>query len=89
MENIKTAFQENIKYIRQSYGLTQKEMANKLNIPIKSYQSYGEGRSEPNSTVILGICCITNVDFETMFKANMANDYTHIQILQKYVNKEY
>lgn len=77
-----THFKENIKYIRVAYSFTQREMADYLSSPIKCYQSYEEGRSEPKSNQILDFCCILNLTFEIIMGTNMALGLSHVDILR-------
>ena len=85
--NNETNFQSNLKYIRDAYGLTQNEMSKKLDVSLKSYQSYEEGRSEPNSAMIIKFCCTLNLTFEILFKSLLSLSFTHVDVLRKSVKK--
>ena len=73
---------ENFRYIRQAYAFTQKEMADYLSSPLKSYQSYEEGRCEPKSNQLLEICCILNITFDILLGINMALVFSQMDILR-------
>ncbi len=80
-------FKENLKTIRKAYGLSQREMADRLEIPEKRYQSYEEGRGEPGMAELSRFCCITNFNLDQMVLANIHADFTTIKINQLALKK--
>ena len=50
-----------IKSLRKSLGISQKEMAKRLDIPYSTYSNYENNNREPNSDIIKKICKILNV----------------------------
>lgn len=54
-------FCENFKKLRLSHGLTQVQMANKLNISPSAIGMYEQGRRKPDSDMLTKICRVFNV----------------------------
>lgn len=75
-------FKENLRTIRKAYGFSQIGMADRLNIPAKRYQSYEEGRGEPNLAEIYRFSCVLNLTLDQLLVSNMGNDLTPLQINQ-------
>ena len=80
-------FKENLRTIRKAYGFSQSEMADHLTIPEKRYQSYEEGRGEPNLTEIYRFCCKMNISLDQLLTVNMETDFTPIKINQLALKK--
>lgn len=80
-------FKENLKTIRKAYGLSQREMADRLNIPEKRYQSYEEGRGEPGMAELSRFCCIVNFTIDQMVEWLIEAKFTDIQISQHALKK--
>ena len=78
---------ENLKTIRKAYNFSQIEMADRLNIPIKRYQSYEEGRAEPRLEDVLTFCCVTNFTLDQLVTVNIKEHFTDIQINQLALKK--
>lgn len=57
-------FNENFKKLRQSYGLSQVQMANKLNISPSAVGMYEQGRRKPDSDMLKKICKVFNVSMD-------------------------
>lgn len=49
-------FADNIKYLREQSGLTQKRAAEKLGITIKRYQAWEEARAFPSIPMFIKLC---------------------------------
>lgn len=47
---------ERIKQVRKYYGLTQKEFAEKLNVPRNTIGGYEAGKSNPSNAAVNNIC---------------------------------
>jgi DNA-binding XRE family transcriptional regulator len=73
---------ENLEFIRSCYGMTQMEMAAKIDMPYKSYQSYEERRCMPKLDAIIQISCKLNLTLDEIVKVNLSEAYTFQQILQ-------
>ncbi|MNL99732.1 HTH-type transcriptional regulator ImmR [compost metagenome] len=58
-------FSDRLKTLRKQAGLTQKEMANKLNIQRVTYSHYETGRSQPSidTLVILALIFECSIDY--------------------------
>lgn len=52
---------ERLKKVRIDSGLSQKEMADKLFIPLRTYQSYERGERDLSTAVVLAICLTFNI----------------------------
>lgn len=65
------------KEVRQKYGLTQQEMADKLNISLRRYRSYEIGERMPKPEIIAKI----------LYVRNKGNDRELAQILKELVNE--
>ena len=75
-DSISNCFKHNKKNIRSiiissraTTHLTQKEIANKLNIPIRTYQSYENGTRFPKIETLIRIQEISKIDYNLFFKA--------------------
>ena len=64
MEEIKSVIAGNIASLRNSFGMTQMELAEKLNYSDKAVSKWERGESIPDVTVLLRICDIFHVDLE-------------------------
>lgn len=76
-------FGKNLIYIREILGLLQKEMAARLSIPIKRYQSYEENRGEPSTLDILNFCKELKQDVTEMITIELSSKYDKTQLMQK------
>lgn len=58
-------FADRLKQLRKQSGLTQKEMANKLNIQRVTYSHYETGRSQPSidTLIILSSIFVCSIDY--------------------------
>ena len=61
----------NLRIKRKELGLTQKQVAEKLSINIKSYQSWEEGRAEPCLDHCLKLVELLEVDDMYLFFKNI------------------
>lgn len=69
--NNTTAIGENIKRLRREANMTQKELANKLDISVSNVTKYEKGQLEPSLTVIHKLCIIFNISADELL-----NTYT-------------
>jgi transcriptional regulator with XRE-family HTH domain len=53
LELINIAIPETLKYWREKANISQAEVSEALKMPIKTYQAYEEGRSEPSIKTLL------------------------------------
>ncbi|MDY6061593.1 MAG: helix-turn-helix transcriptional regulator [Oscillospiraceae bacterium] len=65
---VKMGFAENFKSARIKNGLTQKQIAEKLNIDRSSIAHYESGDSVPSTKNIQKICDMLNLSFEELFR---------------------
>ena len=54
-------FCSNLKYYRKEQSLTQKQIADKLNVVESCYANWEQGRTEPNIEMIRKLCKIFNI----------------------------
>lgn len=57
-------FKENIRYLRTSEKLTQKDLAKALNVAPQTYASYEQGRREPDIDTLIKIARFYNVSLD-------------------------
>lgn len=57
---------KNLKNIRKENGLTQKEVAEKLNISQRTYSDYETDKTEPTMEVLLNIANLFNVSVDEL-----------------------
>ena len=57
---------KNLKTFRKGLNLSQNEVAEKLNIPRANYQSYENGRNEPNIETLVKLADFFNVSVDTL-----------------------
>ncbi len=63
----KVAFKTNLKTIREERGLSQKDLASKLNVPVSTYANWEQGRREPSIVDIFRIIEILEIDANELF----------------------
>lgn len=73
-------FNTKLKEIRQSRGLTQRQMAEILSMATNAYQRYELGTSEPNMLKLLKLSAILDVSLDELlcrdeFLAEHADEY--------------
>ncbi len=54
--------QEKLKEIRESHGLSQKKMAESLNIAVSSWNGYERGKTKPSQDLLKKICTVYHLD---------------------------
>ena len=59
-------FCNNLKNARKESGLTQKQIADKLNVVESCYANWEQGRTEPNITTLRQLACILNVSVDEL-----------------------
>lgn len=59
-----------MKTLRQNSGITQKNMAAKLDLSVPSYSNYENGYSEPPMEIIEAFCNILGISLDTFFGFN-------------------
>ena len=57
-------FQQRLRQIRKSNGLTQEEAAKQLQIPYRSYRRYETGEAEPGISTAAAIADFFNVSLD-------------------------
>lgn len=70
MENIEKYLYNlslNLKQLRKSACLTQKELAEKVGITYQSYQSYEYAKTLPSLPIILALAEILDVSLDSLF----------------------
>ncbi|CCK99423.1 TPA: helix-turn-helix transcriptional regulator [Clostridioides difficile] len=64
---------DKLKSIRDKLGLTQAEMADKLNLKRSTYANYESNKREPNSETLNQICDILGIGFLDIFSETIKN----------------
>ena len=59
-----------LKELREEIGLTQKELAERLNIGYTTYNAYEKGTNEPNINIIIRLADFFNVTIDELFGRN-------------------
>ncbi len=59
-------FCENLKSIRKEKGLSQKQVALKLNVVESCYANWEQGRTEPSVTMLRKLCEIFKIDIDEL-----------------------
>ena len=62
------AFAKNIRFERNSRGLTQKDVADALGIKTQSYQAYESGVSLPSSENLLKLAIVLELSIDELFE---------------------
>ncbi len=71
-----TIFHSKIKEFRKSINLTQKQMAERLNISERAYQYYESGQREPNLDTLFDISNIFDISTDYLLgKTNNPNSH--------------
>lgn len=63
-----------LKYYRKKRGLSQNDMANKLEISLSLYQSFEQGRRNPSNEVIESIADILNIEKYSILNSCIASN---------------
>ena len=61
-------FKENLKKLRKQTGLTQKDIALKLNVVESCYANWEQGRTEPNIETLKKLCEILEVSADELLE---------------------
>lgn len=59
-------FSKNLKLIRKSCNMTQKQVAQKLRVVESCYANWEQGRTEPNIEMLRKLCDIFNVSLDDL-----------------------
>lgn len=65
-------FNERLKYHRENYGCTQKQMAELIGITPRSYQRYESGEREPNIETLVHIADIFKISLDDLIGRNFS-----------------
>ncbi len=63
-------FAKNLKNVRKDSGLTQKQVAERLQVVESCYANWEQGRTEPNVTMIRKLGKIFNVTIDDLFNGD-------------------
>ncbi|HDO9489559.1 TPA: helix-turn-helix domain-containing protein [Clostridioides difficile] len=78
----KNYFCENLKYIRSSLNISQKEIANYLKLNPSSYSNYESGRREPGIDSLIKISDFLNVEIDKLLTENFSNNANFLKDIQ-------
>lgn len=68
---LKKVFSERLKDLRQEKQLSQKEVAQKLNVPVSTYANWEQGRREPGIYDIYNLLWVFEVDASELFSTDL------------------
>lgn len=79
---------ENIRKLRKEACMTQKELADALQISVSNVTKYEKGQLEPNLTIIYKLCEVFNVSFDELLNSDikpsiLADDFINF-VIHKY-----
>ena len=72
----------NLKVLRTKMQLSQKEMAEKLDMNYRTYASYERGEREPSAAIIKKICTTFGVSSDELLKDSASLQQDNIKIKQ-------
>lgn len=78
----KNYFCENLKYLRSSLNISQKEIANYLKLNPSSYSNYESGRREPGIDALIKISDFLNVEIDKLLTENLSNNVDFLKDIQ-------
>ena len=84
----KNYFCENLKYIRSSLNISQKEIANHLKLNTSSYSNYENGRREPGIDVLIKISDFLNVEIDKLLTENLSNNDKFLKDIQNKISND-
>ena len=64
-------FVHNLKYIRKQAGLTQKQVAAKLEVVESCYANWEQGRTEPNIEMLRRLCALFDVTLDELINGDL------------------
>lgn len=83
----KNRFCENLKYLRNSLGISQKEISDYLKLNPSSYSNYESGRREPGIDTLIKISNFLNVEIDKLLTEDIRNNIDFItDVYNKLVN---
>lgn len=85
----KNYFCENLKYIRSSLNISQKEIANYLKLNPSSYSNYENGRREPSIDVLIKISDFLNVEIDKLLTENLSNNNNFWNDIQNKISNDF
>ena len=63
-------FSENLKKLRISRGLTQAQLADKLDLSVSAISMYEQGRRKPDSDMLCKICSLFKISLDSLLGSN-------------------
>lgn len=79
----------NLKVLRKNEGLTQKELAQKLNIATNTYGGYELGTSEPTIETLIKLADYYNVSVDYLIGRDFNNEVGYLSVDDKNFVKMY
>ncbi len=70
LTNSKELFCKNLRINREQLQLTQKQIAQKLNLPVSTYANWEQGRTEPSIEDIFLIIKLLDIEANDLFSIN-------------------
>lgn len=79
-------FQNQLKYYRKLFGLSQQKVANKLCITQKAYSNYENGLREPNLEMLRKLCILFNCTADELLEIETPSERAKVQINNSFNN---
>ena len=70
-------FHTNLRFARELKGYSQKEMAEKLELPVTTYRNYENTLREPSYDVLIKIAETLNLPVDELIGINLSDDGYH------------
>lgn len=72
-------FAQNLKYLRTSHGLDQKEFADRINRSVSTVSEWESGKYTPKAGILADIANMFNVQLDSMMNEDLSSaDNTHL-----------
>ena len=85
----KNYFCENLKCIRSSLNISQKEIADYLKLNPSSYSNYENGRREPGIDILINISNFLNIEIDKLLTENLFNNEEFLKNIEiKFLNDD-
>lgn len=89
MENVKKTIADNISKLRQYNGMTQLEMAEKLNYSDKAVSKWERGEAIPDVTVLMDIASLFNVSLDYLVSEHIKVEAITTDAMSRYRKKKH
>lgn len=81
-------FKNQLKFYRQSLGLTQQQVANQLNITQTCYNYYEKGKREPSFEILKKLCVLFNCTTDELLEIDTPGERAKVNISNSFNNSK-